>query len=541
MQSLGPQDPSQLGGHRLVGVLGRGGQGSVYLGETQDGARVAIKMLHDQVALGQDAHRRFLREADAARRVAPFSTARVLDVGIADERPFLVSEFISGPSLDELVRREGPRSGSGLVRLAVSTLTALAAIHRAGIVHRDFKPSNVIMGPEGPVVIDFGIARALDHTTTHGVLGTPAFMAPEQFEGAQLSAAADVFSWAITMVFAASGRPAFAGDSMPALMHAIMTRAPDLSGVPVELRELLAACLAKAPADRPTTASLLATLTGDHPPPAQNRTAPETRAYTRHDSGPHHPTDPRQSGGHHQPGYQQSGPQQSGPQQPGYQQPGYQQPGYRQPTRKPSGVEALEAVPSGPAVAAMALAGLAALAGLIHVLVILRGLVTDDYTAFLDWNGWETVRLGALSLFATALCIALWRARRAAALVALAAVPALVLHAGWAYVFDANPELPGMAVGVLSGVVQSAMFVALGALTWRWSKVGGAIALLVGAGLVVENLLWSVLVLSGFDKQWAFKALDLGTGLNRALVAAWLVALALLLGRAVRARARRTP
>ncbi|GAA2696527.1 serine/threonine-protein kinase [Nonomuraea recticatena] len=266
MQSLTPEDLRQIGPYRLAGVLGRGGQGTVYLGQGPSNEQVAVKVLHAGAATDENARRRFLREAEAARQVAPFCTARVLDTGLVGGRPYIVSEHIPGPSLDLLVRTEGPRSGSGLERLAVTTLTALAAIHRAGIVHRDFKPHNVIMGPEGPVVIDFGIARVTAQTATHSVVGTPVYMAPEQFGGTPITPAADLFSWATSMIYAATGQQVFSGDTFPVIMHAILTREPDLSAVPQELRPALAACLAKDPAARPSAAALLRRLTGDEAP-----------------------------------------------------------------------------------------------------------------------------------------------------------------------------------------------------------------------------------------------------------------------------------
>ncbi|SEG97851.1 Serine/threonine protein kinase [Nonomuraea solani] len=256
----------RLGEYRISARLGEGGQGTVYLGESPGGQRVAIKVLHARSAGDPETRRRFLREAEVAASVAAFCTARVLGTGVVDERPYLVSEYVPGPSLDELVKRDGPRSGSGLERLAVSTLTALASIHGAGVVHRDFKPANVILGPEGPVVIDFGIARALDHMTSNTqVAGTPSYMPPEQFTDQPLTPASDMFSWASTMVFAATGRTAFPGSSVPAILHAILHAEPNVSGVPEPLRPLVAACLAKDPAARPAAARLLRDLTGGDP------------------------------------------------------------------------------------------------------------------------------------------------------------------------------------------------------------------------------------------------------------------------------------
>ncbi|MFJ2030928.1 protein kinase [Streptosporangium sp. NPDC087985] len=264
LRPLGPGDPERIGDYLLGGVLGEGGQGIVYRARTPAGTQVAIKMLHARMTADFDARKRLLREVEIARRIAPFCTARVLDMGLADDRPYVVSEYIPGISLDDLVKSDGPRTGSGLHRLAVATLTALSAIHRAGIVHRDVKPGNVILGPEGPVVIDFGISRVLEQVTTRsGAVGTPAYMAPEQFEGRSTGAAADVFSWAAMMVFAATGHLAFPGPTLPAVMHAIMTREPDLRGVPDDLRPLLSACLDKRPDVRPGTADLLSHLTHD--------------------------------------------------------------------------------------------------------------------------------------------------------------------------------------------------------------------------------------------------------------------------------------
>ncbi|WP_345006500.1 serine/threonine-protein kinase, partial [Streptosporangium album] len=264
---LEPGDPERIGDHLLIGVLGEGGQGIVYRARTPTGTPVAIKVLHARTAADPGAGRRLLREAEIARRIAPFCTARVLDMGVFRGRPYIVSEYIPGIALDALVARDGPRAGSGLHRLAVATLTSLAAIHRAGVVHHDVKPGNVILGPEGPVVIDFGISRVLEQVSTRsGPVGTPAYMAPERFERRPAGPAADVFGWAATMVFAATGHPAFRGPSLPAVMHAIVVGEPDLDGVAEELRPLLAACLDKRPGERPGAAVVLRHLTHDYRP-----------------------------------------------------------------------------------------------------------------------------------------------------------------------------------------------------------------------------------------------------------------------------------
>ncbi|MFC5822851.1 ABC transporter substrate-binding protein [Nonomuraea insulae] len=258
VRSLRSGDPSSIGPYQLTGFLGEGGQGSVYLGLAPSGERVAVKLLHARFTEDERAVRRFLREADAARRVAEFCTARVLDVSESGGQPYIVGEYVDGPSLQHHVAADGPIGGQVLIRLAVATATALAAIHRAGVIHRDFKPGNVMLGPDGPRVIDFGIARALDvsQSISTSVVGTPAFMAPEQFLG-DPHAASDVFAWAGTMVYAATGRGPFGFGALPVVMHRIMNGEPDLSGVPDSLRPLLWAALAKDHQRRPSAEQLL--------------------------------------------------------------------------------------------------------------------------------------------------------------------------------------------------------------------------------------------------------------------------------------------
>ncbi|WP_248962710.1 serine/threonine protein kinase [Sphaerisporangium perillae] len=264
-QGLTDEDPRRLGAFEILGRLGEGGQGVVYLGRSGTGDPVAIKLLHARLSGDADARARFLREVSVAQRVARFCTASVLHADLAGNQPYIVSEYVPGPSLRQLVDREGPRRGAALDRLAVSTATALAAIHRAGILHRDFKPANVLMGPEGPVVIDFGIARALDTpgaTATGDTLGTPSYLSPEQLAGAAVTPAVDVFAWGVTIVFAATGRPAFGSDSIPAVINRILNEEPDLTALEGQLRPLVTACLAKDPAQRPSAEDLVAHLMG---------------------------------------------------------------------------------------------------------------------------------------------------------------------------------------------------------------------------------------------------------------------------------------
>ncbi|MDP4505950.1 serine/threonine-protein kinase [Nonomuraea turcica] len=253
---LEPGDPRVLGAFQIVARLGEGGQGIVYEGRSPSGERVAIKVLKG--GADPDTRRRLARELESARRVAPFCTARVLEAEPDRPAPYVVSEFVAGPSLQERVRAGGPLRDGDLERLAVGTACALAAIHGAGVVHRDFKPANVLLGPDGPRVVDFGIARPLDAATAPSTMsGTPPYMAPEQLKGEHGSPAADVFAWAATMVYAATGRAPFGSDTVAAVFHRILSQEPDLSGIPQSLRGTLAACLSKDPRTRPTARSLL--------------------------------------------------------------------------------------------------------------------------------------------------------------------------------------------------------------------------------------------------------------------------------------------
>ncbi|MCK2215170.1 protein kinase [Actinomadura sp. ATCC 31491] len=312
---LRPGDPQRLGGLDLLGRLGEGGQGVVYLAEDSSGTRVAVKWLRPDLSGDAVSVERFLREVQVAQQVAPFCTAAVLGTGVEQDRPYIVSEYIEGPSLHRVVQEEGPRTGSVLHRLAIGTATALAAIHQAGIVHRDFKPANVIIGADGARVIDFGIARALNATSTISsmVVGTPSYMPPEQIMGHAVGPAADMFAWGSTMVFAASGRAPFGSDTMPAVINRVLNQQPDLGVLEGQLLDVVAACLNKDPAQRPTAEQVIMRLL-QHPAPNAGilaQAAAEAAPRPPHQA----PPPPHPSGPQHHP--QPSGPYQPQPPYPG--------------------------------------------------------------------------------------------------------------------------------------------------------------------------------------------------------------------------------
>src|SRR5579863_4537194 len=262
MLTLRETDPREVGVYRLLGRLGEGGQAVVYLAESPDGSPAAVKLLPPTT--DPQVRSRFLKEVAAAQRVARFCTAQVLDAGIFERRPFIVSEYVSGPSLIEVVEQLGPRGGAALERIAVATLTALGAVHAAGMVHRDFTPANVLLGPDGPVVIDFGLAAVPGMTTMgpsgQAAIGTPSFMAPEQLAGERVTAAADMWSWAVTMAYVATGELPFKGESLTATAFAILHSEPSVGRLPEPLGSLVYRCLNKDPARRPSARDVLSEL-----------------------------------------------------------------------------------------------------------------------------------------------------------------------------------------------------------------------------------------------------------------------------------------
>lgn len=267
MDALQPGDPGQVAGYRLLGRLGQGGMGQVFLGRSPGGRQVAVKIIHREHAHSPVFRDRFAREVEAARRVGGFHTAQVVDADPGADPPWMITAYIPGPSMQEAVAARGPLPPDQVRALAAGLAEGLAAIHACGLVHRDLKPQNVILAADGPRIIDFGIARPLDAsamTATGAVIGTYAYMSPEQVDGRPAGPPSDVFSLGAVLTFAATGRSPFAAASIPAVAHRITLERPELGGLPGDLHDLIAACLAKNPDDRPTLARLLGEL-GDRP------------------------------------------------------------------------------------------------------------------------------------------------------------------------------------------------------------------------------------------------------------------------------------
>ncbi|MFD3590209.1 bifunctional serine/threonine-protein kinase/ABC transporter substrate-binding protein [Streptomyces sp. NPDC058683] len=267
-EPLRPLDPSSVGGFRLLRRLGAGGMGVVYLGRSETGALAALKVIRAEGATDDDFRTRFAREAELAGRVDSPWVVPVLGADATAHDPWLATAFVAGPALAEAVRDHGPLP-SAAVRVLGSLLgEALAAVHAAGLVHRDVKPGNVLLAVNGPRLIDFGIARAADDTalTASGmVVGTPGFLAPEQARGEEAGPASDVFALGCVLAYAATGRPPFGTGTPDALLYRTVHDEPDLGGVGDGLRETLAACLAKDPGDRPGPEEVGARLAADAP------------------------------------------------------------------------------------------------------------------------------------------------------------------------------------------------------------------------------------------------------------------------------------
>lgn len=255
--------PDRVGPYRLQSRLGAGGMGEVFLALDESGRTVAVKLLHP--GSDEDAHARLVREAATMRQVRGPHVAEVIDTGRLGDRPYVVTRYIQGRPLDAVVRDDGPLTGAALWRVARGLARALAAIHGAGVVHRDLKPGNVMLVEGEPVLIDFGIAYAAasSQVTDSGiVIGTAGYVAPEVLRGDRAGRAADIFAWSATLVYAATGRSAFGTGSMEQIFFRVLNQEPDLTGVPAGLRRAVSAGLAGDPAVRPDAAGLLALLGG---------------------------------------------------------------------------------------------------------------------------------------------------------------------------------------------------------------------------------------------------------------------------------------
>jgi predicted Ser/Thr protein kinase len=281
---LHDSDPRQLGGYQIIARLGAGGMGTVYLARSASGLLVAVKVIRPELSDHDEFRARFRSEVNRVRQVPPFCTAEVIDADPEHRTPYLVVEYVDGPTLADVVQRQGPLAAGSLHSVAIGVATALTAIHGAGVIHRDLKPRNVLFSLGTPKVIDFGIARALDmtsqHTGTDQIMGTVAYMAPERFDSGMqrsVSPAADIFAWGAVITFAGTGRTPFAADSPASTAARILTQPPDLSGLPRTLREIVASTLAKDPRDRPTAHELLDLLLTAGPPDAPTPAAGLTR------------------------------------------------------------------------------------------------------------------------------------------------------------------------------------------------------------------------------------------------------------------------
>ena len=264
MEPLSANDPRSVGEFQLRARLGAGGMGRVYLGYSPAGRAVAVKVVHSELARDAEFRHRFGREVAAARAVGGMYTAPVVAAGLDDDPPWLATAYVPGPPLADVVARHGALPELAVWRLGAGLAEALRAVHACGLVHRDLKPANVLLAADGPHVIDFGISRAFDGTqlTAVGmVVGTPGYMSPEQAEGALVGPASDVFSLGCVLAFAASGNAPFGGGSAASVLYRVVTGRPDLTSVPDKLREVISACLAKDPKQRPELAALGAMIT----------------------------------------------------------------------------------------------------------------------------------------------------------------------------------------------------------------------------------------------------------------------------------------
>jgi eukaryotic-like serine/threonine-protein kinase len=274
-------DPRRIGPYRLIGRLGRGGMGHVYLGVSAGGRPVAVKVIRADLATDPEFRVRFAREVAAVRRVSGLFTALVVDADVDSGVPWLATAYVAGPSLAEAVTSDGPMAARPALALAAGLAESLSAIHAAGVVHCDLKPSNVLLSPDGPRVIDFGISCAAGPGKNAGpaagvgwVTGSPGFMSPEQALGGEIGPSSDIFSLGAVLTFAATGRGPFGRGSRPEVAYRLVYGPPDLSEMPAGLRMLVERCLTKDPGQRPTADEVLDAANEGHPTPGWLPAAP---------------------------------------------------------------------------------------------------------------------------------------------------------------------------------------------------------------------------------------------------------------------------
>ncbi|WP_344095635.1 serine/threonine-protein kinase, partial [Streptomyces stramineus] len=264
VEQLTQHDPRRIGPFEVLGRLGAGGMGLVYLARSASGRRVAIKTVRTELAEDQLFRVRFTREVEAARAVSGFYTAAVVDADPRAAVPWLATAYVPAPSLEEIINECGPLPAQAVRWLAAGVAEALQSIHGAGLVHRDLKPSNVLVVEDGPRVIDFGIASGVSNTRltmTNVAVGTPAYMSPEQARDSRsVTGASDIFSLGSTLVFAATGHAPFHGANPVETVFMLLREGPDLGGLPDELRPLIDSCMQMAADQRPTPADLQAQL-----------------------------------------------------------------------------------------------------------------------------------------------------------------------------------------------------------------------------------------------------------------------------------------
>jgi serine/threonine protein kinase/WD40 repeat protein len=290
-------DPEVVGGYRLLGRLGVGGMAQVFLGASPGGRKVAVKIIRPEYADDAEFRRRFAREIAAVRQVGGFHTAQVVDADPDADPPWMVTAYIPGPSLSEAVARRGPLSPAEVRELGASLAEGLTAIHACGLIHRDLKPGNIILGPDGPRIIDFGIARAANAsqlTTVNALIGTYGYMAPEQLGRKEVTARSDVFALGGVLTFAATGHGPFDADELPAVIGRILSEPPDLAPLTGPLFDLLAAGLDKDPEQRPSLDDILRYFSAPEPEPAPEPAPPRPQAIPGQET-PVSDDDPRQT------------------------------------------------------------------------------------------------------------------------------------------------------------------------------------------------------------------------------------------------------